>query len=238
MSYTTEDSEQLTEEQAATLAEFKKRLGYAQQHFRFGREIESSNAGFNESLEMLDQAIRHPRRKRRIPKQMHPQIGILISHRARRIAQERGEDRLRGPGQDDVERAAAWVLANIKPRRGRPADTHLQYHVEAMMCLCEWASGRPVTASTAPHSFYNPQLTSVGADVIWRVLNFVDPKVTKTAVANIIIAARQSRALKGKCFRDYFPLYGGHIDRETGWPVMPPGTELQSFEVSYPIYSS
>ena len=106
------------------------------------------------------------------------------------------------------------------------------------MVLWEWATGHEVTASTSPKSEYAPQLTSAGARFIWQLLNHVDPAVTDTAVVNIIIAARQDRALKGKIFRDWFPLYGGRVDAETGWPVMPPGLELQSFEFSYPIYSS
>ena len=228
----------LTERQNARLQEFLRRAEYAQHSFRFCREVEGDHAGFNESLRMIDRGLHQPRRKRRSRKRMHPEVELVLSHFARGFARERTGEPDARPDQSDIQKACEKLLAEIKPLRGRPPDRALQHHGAGLMCLWLWLTGRDVTASTAPSSDYKPQLTSVGAKTIWELLNQVDPGVTKTAVVNIIIEARAEGTLEGKEFRDWFPLYGAKLDSETGSPQLGMCLKLESFELSYPIYSS
>lgn len=221
------------------LEEGKRRFQYVQSCFRLCREVEGTHAGFNESLDMLDRGLHKPRRKRRSPKRMHPMIEIAISHLAKGFAGERTGDPNTRPQQAEVDRACEKVLAAMKPVQGRPRDDSLHYHVEGMMCLWQWLTGKEVTATgNAPSADYGPKLTSLGGQLIWKLLHEVDPSVTKTAVVHAIIEARGERRLVGKQFRDWFPLYGATLDPEIGSPQLGMGLRLDSFERSYPIYSS
>lgn len=239
MSRTPENAAQtLTERQKARLQEFLSRAKYVQHSFRFCREVESEHASFNESLRMIGRGLHKPRRKRGSRKRMNPQLEIVVAHFARDFARERTGDSNPMPNESDVQKACERVLAEIKPRRGRPADRALQHHVAGLMCLWQWVTGGEVTASTAPSSDYDPQLTSKGAQMIWALLNRVDPSVTKTAVVNTIIETRASSSLTDTEFRDWFPFYDATLDPETGSPQPGMGLKLDSFELSYPIYSS
>lgn len=228
----------LPERPLGKLQEGLRRIHYVQSCFRSCREVECAFAGFNESLRMLDRGLHQPRRKRRGSKRMHPEIEMVVSHFAKRIARERTGNSDTRPQQCDVDRACEEVLAKIKPRRGRPRDHVLHYYVAGLMCLWYWLTGEEVTASTMPSSAYNPQLTSLGAQEIWKLLREVDPRVTDTAVVNAIIATRGRGVLAGKEFRDWFPFYGATWNPETGAPELRMGLELACFELSYPIYSN
>jgi hypothetical protein len=76
------------------------------------------------------------------------------------------------------------------------------------MILWEWATGISVTASPTTGTRYRPQLTSAGANVIGKILQSTDPRITTTTLMNIVRKTRQKRELVGKTFQDFFPGYG------------------------------
>ena len=219
------------------VAEFDRRLAYLLANYRWANAVSHARLGFNASLVAGRRAGR-PRAKRKPPRtRISPELELLISHRGRDLAIERGSNS-GSPTPDDIAAASAEVLAKHRPRRGRPANPILIYHVHAFMVLYRWASGAELAAGDTRNGSYAPHIRSGLQDAITGAFRSVDPPVTVATLATIIASARRSGEVDGKRFGDLFPFYGGGVDAETGQPMPGPGFRLEQFEPIVPIYSS
>ena len=226
------DDQALTPGQRWRFTEFRRRLEYVGESYRYWKNVEKDRPTVNESLILLNRALHVPSRKRRDQIRLHPMIEIGISMFVLRSRPDRSD--ISRPSQAEIQEASVELLRRTKPLRGRPRDETLWYHVKGLILLCEWASGVPVTASPTTNSVYDPQMTSDGAKSIEIAFRRIDPSVTKTTLMNIIRRTRAKRELEGKRFEDFFPLYKPEPHPDLGPPVQP----TIDFNIAYPIYCS
>lgn len=226
------DATLLTPGQLWRFAEFRRRLEYIGESYRFWKDAEIGRPTFNESLRLLRRAFEVPKRTRREQIRLHPMIEIGISIIASREgANPSGKF---DPTQTEIEEASRELLLRAKPLRGRPQNMNLRYHVKGLILACEWASGTPVTASPTTNSEYDPQMTSDGAKSIEIAFKRIDPSINKTTLMNIIRQMRASRELEGKRFEELFPYYQPEPHPELGI-VARPEFEIR---IAHPIYCS
>lgn len=188
---------------------------------------------FNESLKILAKAV-NPRAKRSDTKtRLHPAIEATVTMRWR--ARYNPDGAPRRPEPSEILEICKELSEKTRPIRGRPPNTALEHHVHALMALIEEMCGIAPRAGPFINSVYGPQMRATGG-IIETFFKFVDPSVTTTTLANIVMRAHRTGAVRGKRFRDFCPFYGGSIDKETGHPLPSPGFKLESFEPGYPIY--
>lgn len=225
----------LTAGQRRKEAEFQRRLAYVMDSYRLWSQAFGEAGTFNDSLSRLKRAVRGHRPDEAPGKRLHPLLEAAIGGRAKAKSGST-TDPWSSPTCSEVAEACDEVANNVATQRGRPANSVLIYHVQALMLLWEWATGEPVTASRTTNSVYDPQMTSDGAKLIEHLVAVMDPTVSRTTLVNIVRSTRASDFLEGKSFRDLFPFHGGHMDEKTGLPQLGPGRSLRSFEVMPPIY--
>lgn len=228
---------QSPEKQDPRVTEFRRRLAYLDRSFRQARALEAETGTFNESLRNLAKALNPRARRKWVRARLHPYLELAIKSRwlKRQCAEAEGAPK-RTPDPSDILAICAELKAELKLFRGRPPDSNLIYHVQALMALVQQTCGQPATSMRFKDSVYDPQMSSAGGRVIENFFRNIDPSITTTQLANIIAQTHASGAIKGKRFQDFFPFYGGGVDADTGQPVPGPGYRLVSFEPTYPIY--
>ncbi len=167
---------------------------------------------------------------------MHPELEVVIGHKARRRAADRTGVQGSELSEADVAKAAAETVAVLKPRRGRPDDAILRYHVEALMALFQEMTGKLILVRRDKRSEYDPHPANPMAAAFIQLAQAMEPAATKTAIVLIVRAARRRYADKPMRFLDFFPNYGARIDLETGEPRLVPGWKVEHFEWGPPIY--
>lgn len=218
-------------------AEYLRRLNHLFANYRSNCRVQRCALDFNSSLAAGVRAL-NPRSKGKPPRaRVNPELELLINVRANELAKARGTNS-GGLNSADVNTASGEVLAKLKPRRGRPANPILTYHVHGYMLLHRETCGSELRAAGTRNGDYNPHIKSPMQDLLLRWFREADPRVTLSAIVEVIEAARRSRVLEGKRFADLFPFYGGRVDPETGYPVPGPGFRLEHFVPITPIYSS
>jgi hypothetical protein len=227
------------EGEAARLAEFKRKLWYVEVSYRFARQVEATFPSLNESLVLLAKATNPRAHRAEKARRPHPEIGLWVNRiwRARQEAARRDPD-ARAPTQPEIFDICVELTRKVKARRGRPADRILAHHVQGLMVLIERLSGAPVRAAKTRNGEYAPHMISSGGRIIENLFSWIDPQVTTTALADIILHARATGGITGRTFRDYFPGYDWGIDPETGMPVPAEGQRLESFRLTPQIYCS
>jgi hypothetical protein len=223
---------QLTPRQQWRFAEFRRRLEYVGESYRYWKDAENDRPTFNQSLKVLQRALKSPNRKRRKLIRLHPLVEIGISMLASNNSKDPADEF--NPSPDEIETAVRELLRRTTAIRGRPSNLTLRYHVKALMLLCEWTTGVPVTASPLTNSVYEPQMTSDGAKAIEMAFKRIDPSVTRTTLMNIVRQTRGRRELEGKRFDDFFPLYQSEPHPELA-VAAPSQIEVR---FAHPIYCS
>jgi len=226
------DEPALTPGQQWRFAEFRRRLEYVGESYRYWKEAEKDRPTFNQSLKLLARALQVRNRKSRKLVRLHPLIEIGISMLA--LDRSRNSTAEFEPSPAEIESAVCELLRRTRPIRGRPENLTLRYHVKGLMLLCEWTTGVPVTASPTTNSRYEPQMTSDGAKAIEMAFKRIDPAVTRTTLMNIVRQTRGRRELEGKRFEDFFPFYQPEPHPEHG-PIVRPKIDLH---FAHPIYCS
>ena len=223
--------------EARLTVEFQRRFAFLQQSFATAFKLQQSSLTLNDSLRAAVRAL-NPRSRRR-PKRKRVNLGfeLVINMRALELASQR--DPLASNFRSgDVRQAALQVVAQLTPRRGRPANDLLRWHVHAFMALYRQTCGRDLRARIVKDGAYEPGFSSQMDQLFLILFRAVDPAATLTAIANIVKDAHASGVVQGKCFEDFFPFYGGGVDPDSGLPVPGPGYRLEQFVPLTPIYSS
>lgn len=227
------------DERAASLAEVRRKFEYINQSYRFARQMEATHPSFNESLKLLRKGTNPRARRAEVPRRLNPELELWVNLLWRQRQEKAGHDPdARSPTQSEIFDVCGELAKKLKPRRGRPPDRVLAHHVHGIMALIEQLSGSKVRAAKTRNGEYDPRMLSTGGNIISILFSWIDPKVTSTALADIVLAARASGEIEGKKFRDYFPAYGWTVDRATGLPNPAPGQRLESFRPIPPIYCS
>ena len=224
--------------QERAIAEYRRKLDYVNASYHRAREVEATYPSFNESLKLLAKGTNPRARRLPEPRRPHPEVELLVNEtwRARQRAAGLDPDG-RPPTQPEIFDICEELAATLEPQSGRPADRVLTQHVQGLMALLE-GNGSAVRAAKTRNGEYDPHMTSSGGNIIKVLFGWIDPAVTITALANIVLHARRSGETQGKSFHDYFPAYGWTVDPETGMPNPPPGQRLESFRPTPPIYCS
>lgn len=187
------------------VTEFKRRLDYVCSHYETARQLFDEGLTFNQSLEALQQWHARPERRRPKPR-LHPEVDFVAWYLARRAADAEGRS---GQLTDaDEEAGALDALQRLKPRRGRPRDHQLRHHVEGLMALVQETVGVSVHATRHRKDVYAPQGSDMASQMVVAFFQRIDPQITETRIANIILDARRKRRGKPMWFRTYFPGYG------------------------------
>ncbi len=220
--------------QAVVVAEMKARWGYI--YGSYAQVIAQLDLclSFNESLSRIERAlngkpVKEPRRR------LHYEIELVLDHLAQQNAQARGAS----PGEAlielDIEAGARELLVRLKPRRGRPADVALRYHVEALMAVVQEALGMPAMAQLDRNGVYAPQATNTAGECVVQLAQKMQHGATTTQIVGIMKKARRRFANKPMRFLDLFPTYRARVDPETGGVIARPGVTI---EVAWapPIY--
>ncbi|HEY0012109.1 MAG TPA: hypothetical protein VGB79_04565 [Allosphingosinicella sp.] len=221
---------------AELVEEFTRRLDYLMTSYRTCAAAVPDSAAFNRSLKRLQRAVRLGSAGSAAEERLDPRLEILISQRAREMAGLGCGDLLGEEHAMFVERAAADVASSTAPIRGRPVNLCLRHHVFGLMALIQDTCGMPVVSSREKNSVYDPQLPDASGRTMAFVFSELDPTVTKTQLVNIIREARRAYAGKPMRFRNFFPLYGAHLDAGSMVPTPGPGYRLERFEIAAPIY--
>ena len=221
----------LTRAQVARLDELKFRVGHALQNFASCRRVEREYMDYNDSLRFLRDAVRGKFPAEGTRRRIHPIIEIGISIKL----EQRG---LRSGGSAEDVAAILPEFAKAVPiKRGRPGDTTLNHTVQGLMVAWRWATGRACTAKLKDgNDKYTPVSTSRGSDLIVRLIQEADARATSYTILRAIYESR--KAVEGKIFSDYFPLYGARVAPDSGAPILGPGMKLEKFIPAHPIYCS
>ena len=108
--------------------EFQRRLRYLMQHYRMSRQLLGDGLAFTSDLERLKGAVARKRPGRGKQSRLHPEIEMVITQHARRMAKEE-EVEINGR---HARKAAGLASELLKPRGGRPDDTILEHHVTGL----------------------------------------------------------------------------------------------------------
>lgn len=218
------------------IKEFTRRLKYIEHSYWLAKSSMSDANGFNQGLRQLKAAVNGNKGDSKTNTRLYPDIEILVNLEAQRIRSETdGSD---VPlSQKHIDTAARSIATKIKPRRKRPGNEILRYHVEALIALVIEFGGQPVTGNNDRNSDYDPHLSSGNSQILKVVFQKIDPTVTETTLVNIVKDARRKYAGKPMCFLDFFPFYGSGFDEKSGLPVPALGYKLHKLVVAEPIYS-
>lgn len=212
------------------VAEFQRRLRHLQTCYKLSRKIGLDQKTYNDSIERLRRAIVRKRAIKRRGKRLHPEVELLLSHHAKRLAAEEGVEVL----QKHVNQAAVIVVDTFDKRRGRPDDPVLKHFVTGLVAIIQEATGRPVIASRTRDSVYDPHFAKGASSLIPLFFNDLGAGVTETQLVNIVRSIRSEYAGKPLRFLDLFPLYGAK-DGPEGLELRG-GMRFEAFEPNIPIY--
>lgn len=215
------------------LAEYKRRMAYLTSSFECWRSAWPAN-GVNKSLASLRRSMNSGTRNRPKGERLHPALEMAVDDRARRHCNSHGM--FPQLTAEAVALACRSAANDVRSTRGRPSNEVLTYHVRGMMVLCAWATGKPVTVTRYKGGNFDPQLSSAGSHSIYIVFRELDPRITKTTIADIICKAHASGALVGKTFSDLFPLYGESTASDPASLTFPLVTSMPSLQLQSPIY--
>jgi len=216
--------------------EFLRRIAYVLQSYTLFREAHGPIGTFNEDLRLLKNSLSKTAKRLPARKRIHPELELLINFHARNHARTRTGSDHPTLTQEDIDEGARKTLETVNPRRGRPEDLGLRYHVEALMALCQETCGLPAMAQAERDNVYDPQATNLTGETVIRLARHIEPSATTTQIVGIMRAARRRYAGKPMRFLDFFPAYGGKIDSETAELTLRPGWKVEHFEASHPIY--
>lgn len=214
------------EREEALVARFQSRLGHVLENFRACRKAMAGRRTFNESIDDLRTAQR-PRAERAQRARLDPEIEFLCAWKLK-------EQGIADPESAQVMTIAKELSATLKPTRGRPPNRVLKHHVEGLVLLFEETCGSSVRQCQAQNSDYGPRLKGHLGKALLQLIKSVDPRVTETAVANIIRAMPRSDSRGRRRFCDYFPM----ADHADAVPDELPGLETKNLGVIWPIYCS
>jgi hypothetical protein len=216
--------------------EYLRRLNYIARHFLAVRGHFGDVLEFNRSLKRLQRAVNGEAPQSAEQRRLHYELEMIISHHARKLANERTGHADTALIPADIEAAAQIVVSTIRPRRGRPKDAILRYHVEGLMALIQQMSGMPVMATREKDDDYVPHFPDGISTIVPTFFQALDDSISTTTLANFVIGARTKYAGTQMRFMSFFPLYGGTINHESGQPFAGPGYRIGQFEPNVPIY--
>ncbi len=217
--------------QQAVLTEFRKRLEFLKESYRFARKaLRDDQIWFNESRRRLRRRVRTKRKAKVRGDRVHPEIEIVITHHARRIAAAEGRE----VSQRDANEAARIAVSLLKSRRGRPENRVLEHHVIGLMALVQNFSLKPVVARRHRNSVYDPHFAEGLSQIVPTVFHNIDPRITTTSLVNIVLKAKRRQDGSEPLFRDLFPFYGASFVE--GEIKLRPGLHLKALELNISIY--
>ena len=221
--------------EAELLEEFRKRLAYWKWSYRFAKAHAPDSKRFNASLARLKKQVANPAPPGTPESRAEPELELLISVRARRLAGLDDGTMLEPCHKAFVERAAAEVARTTKARRGQPVAKYLNVHVLALMALVQETCGKPVLDQRDKHSVYEPQFPEGVGQLIELQFADLDSDVSTKQLSHIVRKARKDFNGKLMRFVDFLPGYGARPDPETGAPIVGPHLRLVAFVANAPI---
>lgn len=216
--------------QKELVSEFRRRLAHLMHSYEIAKQAIGSGASFNKDLARLKKGLARKRKRRGKQSRLHPEIEMVISHHARKLARDEGV-KVNG----DHFGAAAMIASRLlKPRGGRPDDAILEYHVTGLVALIQQYSGMPVLARRYRNSVYDPHFAAGVSQVVPMQFENRTEGVTQGRLVRIVEQIRSEYAGKPLRFLDLFPGYGVKPDGNGLQPK--PGLKLVHFEPNIPIY--
>jgi len=222
----THDPEQVAE----LMGEFKNRLQYLTQSYHVFKHVLSDRESLNESLERLRRALKRKRILKSKGTRLHPEIELLLSHHARQFAEAEGV----AVNEDHIRAAGERVIETIKPRRGRPDNNILDYHVAGLVALIHEFSGKPVLGHRYKASVYEPGFPEGISQIIPIIMKKWDESITTTQLVNVVRKIRKKYAEKPLRFCDLFPTYGITLENHGFKPQK--GISIEMKNLNIPIY--
>ena len=221
------------EREAELVNEFKKRLGYLEESYRASRRFEPEDETFNQSLRRLRRSLASRRTSRRPRKRLHPEIEMEISLQAQRLAE--GE----GPKVEPrhVGEAVKLAVERLTPRRGRPDDIMLEFHVKGLVALIQEFSGLAVLPSRySGPDLYEPRFAGTISSIVPLIFRGIDESISETRLVNIVRKLRREHAGKELRFLDLFPLYGATVTSDGTIEVSGGRLKVLAAQLNYAIY--
>ncbi|MEO1169455.1 MAG: hypothetical protein AAFW97_12175 [Pseudomonadota bacterium] len=216
--------------EAELIAEFQSRLAYLARHYAMARKILGNDVAFNKGLARLKRRLAATRKISRKQTRLHPEIEIVISHHARRLARDEGVE-----VDGKHVRAAARIASKLlKPRGGRPDDGILKHHVTGLVALIQEFSGKPVLARRNRNSVYDPHFADGMSRIVPMEFENAVAGITEAALVRIVEGIRREYAGKPLRFLDLFPGYGANPGND-GFQLRP-ALRLEVFEPSIAVF--
>jgi hypothetical protein len=132
--------------QARLVKEFQNRLAHVVRSYQSCVTHKQSALNFNASIAASRQSLNPRARSKPDRKRVDAEFELLVNVRALALARERDPEATY-PSQVDVNIAAGKLVAELKPRRGRPPDPILTHHVQAITALYRQTCGSDIRAS-------------------------------------------------------------------------------------------
>lgn len=229
------------ERQAEILDRAIDRLKHLERGYTLAKSaLRSDRLTFNNSLTRLREQLARIDRDEWVEfeqsqdNRLHPELELLINCEARKRA-ELDPSALLGPDHERHIMAAARHVASIQiPRRGRPRRQLFEHYFKGLVALWIEVTGTPVVGQRTLNSVYHPHLPGAPGKVVRAFADHVEPRITDTALVNMLGRIRRKYAGKAMRFQSLFPGYGGSV--VDGVPHPGPGYRLESFVPIIPIY--
>ncbi|RED11014.1 hypothetical protein [Parasphingopyxis lamellibrachiae] len=180
---------------------YARRLAWVDQHYWTGRLLFGKPRELNASLGRLRKILAQ---QNRIPSSLHPMLIVAIDIQAHYAANDGDISGSMKPTEAQHLEAAKHLADKIKLPK-RPRDDLLRFHVEAVMAIIIEATGLRVTASRTKNSLYDPRLSEGVSQSVEIAFAQIDPEVSRTTLANIVVDARKKYAGKSMRYDDFFP---------------------------------
>ena len=182
------------------LTTFIRYLNFIRANYRTTKKLFGESMSYNQSLQLLKRQVRHKSDEELVDERgLDYGVRLVLGHNAKALMGCSWT-----PGRGSNVAAARATLRSLGPQRGRPQNTHLAWHVQAIMLLLEEITGREVRSSQTKNSVYDPNLSGLG-QVIEAIFKDLDPSVSKTALANVVRTTRTNRTLEGRRFLEFCP---------------------------------
>lgn len=220
---------------AGRVAEFRKRLNYLDDSYRFEMDARLGCNDFNRSLARLRKSAGRPRNPAVAETRLHPGIELLINQKAKELAGLEPAESLRAEHAMFVKQAGEHVAKHVKAKRGAPGREALRQYVEGVMVALQEAAGKPVVPKRDTNSVYDPKVPGVFGRSLRILVDHIQPGVSDRTLYTWTSDMRKRHAGKSMRFQDLYPGYGMTIDQD-GAPVMKPPFRLEAFIVTQPIY--
>lgn len=220
----------------AVADEFAKRRSFLKWNYQFALQSLQGDKAFNRSLARLKRSLARKRPAKHRGVRAHPELEIAISVFARRHAAKRTGDPKAEVTQQDANAAADQASKLLLPRRGRPRNSILRIHVEALMAAIEEAVGTRVHIPLQKDNVYDPQAVDPWGQLLVDFFCELDPAITVTTLASIVKDARRKYAGRPMRFRDLLPIPDVPEFDENGVARRIPGDLMAAFVPSIPIY--